>query len=72
MFTHVDWNWHFWQGTQFMASDESTKTLKAFDSAEDCIEWLRLRGYREVAVSLDRAWEKANGSTIRRSFGSFG
>lgn len=53
--THIHGNWHFWTGTQFMASDESTKTLRAFTDIDDCINWLFLNGHKDAARSLNAA-----------------
>jgi hypothetical protein len=53
--THIFHQWHFWTGTQFMASDERTKTLMAFKDANDCINWLFLNGHKDAARSLNAA-----------------
>lgn len=55
MFTHIHGDWHFWQGTQFMASDEATKTLMAFDNVNECINWLFTHGHKQTARSLNDA-----------------
>jgi hypothetical protein len=45
-------NWHFWQGSQFMASDESAKRLHAFDNPDSCINFLFLSDQKDVARKL--------------------
>lgn len=47
-------NWHFWQGSQFMLSNETTKELRAFDSIDDCVNWLWLSGERDAARAVNR------------------
>lgn len=61
MFTHIAGDWHFWTGTQFMASDESTKTLLAFPDVNDCVNWLYLNGHKDTARSLNAAWKRKRG-----------
>lgn len=46
-------NWHWWQGAQFMLSDESTKELRAFESIDDCVNWLWLNGFRDAARAIN-------------------
>jgi hypothetical protein len=46
------YNWHFWQGAQFMASDEQEKKLYAFDNPDSCINFLYLSNEQEVARKL--------------------
>ena len=54
-FFHTCGDWHFWQGTQFMASHEASKQLLAFNSIDDCISWLYRFVDREIARSLNAA-----------------
>jgi len=55
MFTHIFHDWHFWQGTQFMCSEENAKRLYAFDNIDACINWLFLNGHKDAARSLNKA-----------------
>lgn len=54
-FSHIFEHWHFWTGTQFMASDEWSKQLLAFDDIDACINWLFVSGHRRAARSLNAA-----------------
>lgn len=48
-------HWHAWQGTiQILLSDESTKTLREFKDADQCINWLFLNGHKDVARALNK------------------
>lgn len=53
--THIFGKWHFWNGTQFMASDEDAKELYAFKDVDTCINWLFLNGHKDAARSLNKA-----------------
>ena len=55
MFNHIFENWHFWQGSQFMASDESRKRLLSFPDVDACVNWLFVNGHKEAARDLNRA-----------------
>lgn len=55
---HTFKTWHFWQGTSFLASEETRKRLLSFRSIDDCINYLFLSGEKEVARSLQRAKEE--------------
>lgn len=47
-------DWHAWEGVaQIMLSDESVKKLRAFDSTDDCINWLYLNGHKDAARALN-------------------
>lgn len=47
-------HWHAWQGTaQILLSNESTKTLREFESVGHCINWLFLNGHKDVARALN-------------------
>lgn len=54
-FTHICGDWHFWQGTQFMASNEAKKELHAFATIDECITWLFVNRHYMVARSLNAA-----------------
>lgn len=58
MFTHIHGDWHFWTGSQFMASDERTKTLLAFSGLDECVNWLWFNGHKEAARSLNAAHKR--------------
>lgn len=47
-------NWHAWKGTaHIMLSDEDSKDLRQFDTADDCINWLWLNGFKDAARKLN-------------------
>lgn len=46
-------HWHFWQDSQFMLSDESTKELRAFNAIDDCVNWLWLNGEKQAARAVN-------------------
>ena len=61
MFTATIGDWHFWEGTQFMASFEPEKQLYAFNNVDDCVDYLFLEiGDRATARALNYAWKNRN------------
>lgn len=49
--------WHAWQGTGdiVLLSDEESKKLRQFKTADDCINWLYLEaGDKEAARALNK------------------
>jgi hypothetical protein len=53
--THTFNTWHFWQGTSFLASEETQKRLFSFRSIDDCVNYLFLSGEKAAARSLQQA-----------------
>lgn len=48
-------HWHAWQGVAgVLLSNESTKALRQFASADDCINWLFLNGAKDAARALNK------------------
>lgn len=58
MFKAIIGNWHFWIGSEFMASDENIKKLLAFKDIDECINWLFLNGHKSVARELNKLGNK--------------
>lgn len=47
-------HWHGWQMTNFMLSDERTKTLRSFSDIDHCVNFLWLNGDKEAARALNK------------------
>ena len=58
MFRAIIGEWHFWIGSEFMVSDERTKTLRAFENLDACVNWLFLNGHKAVARELNKLGNK--------------
>lgn len=59
--------WHAWQGTsKVMLSDESVKKIREFETMDDCINWLYVNGFKDVAKSLHKH-VKDNSCTIPKA-----
>jgi hypothetical protein len=50
-------DWHFWEGTQFMASYEPSKELHAFESVDECINYLYQHCCEVTARTLWQEWK---------------
>lgn len=51
---------HFWHGQDgYLLSDESTKRLQTFASADDCVNWLYVNGHKDTARALNRHLKSA-------------
>lgn len=46
--------WHAWEvpAGRIMLSDEEVKKLRQFDSADDCVNWLYIEGYKHAARAM--------------------
>ena len=61
MFAHIFEDWHFWQGNAaFLASDETTKKLRSFDTCDACVTWLWMNNHKDAARDLAKAWRAHN------------
>jgi hypothetical protein len=47
--------WHAWDGSsnKILLSDEDTKTLRSFNTLDDCITWLYIQGEKDAARALN-------------------
>lgn len=62
-FTHGEW--HIWQGTaHILVSDESLPRLHYFNTTDEAINWLYLKGHLNVARALNKHVKSALQSVV--------
>lgn len=51
----INGKFHAWQGNNaILLSDEEEKKLREFKTIDECINWLFINGYKEIARALNK------------------